>query len=220
MLRPMRWKRIFVNTPLTTIVSRASSNIRHPTKTRVKMKFREIAFKSWQLVLQFCPKHFNITAVLLWKISERLECWPVPRAFRPEHRPKRPRSQTSALLGFLCWEFTGCPRWIPHTKTSDAEYWCVLWSASWINGWVNNGEAGDLRRHRAHYDVIVMTWCCRATVQQRRLCYLSLVCVCVCVWGVCVCGGGGGGGRQNDNFQCSQWWKCHQNEDISVSVLA
>ena len=26
----------------------------------------------------------------------------------------------------------------------------------WINGWVNNCEAGDLRRHLAHYDVIVM----------------------------------------------------------------
>ena len=26
-----------------------------------------------------------------------------------------------------------------------------------INGWVNNGEAGDLRRNRAHYDVIVMS---------------------------------------------------------------
>ena len=25
-----------------------------------------------------------------------------------------------------------------------------------INGWVNNGEAGDLRRHPVHYDVIVM----------------------------------------------------------------
>ena len=24
------------------------------------------------------------------------------------------------------------------------------------NGWVNNGEAGDLRRYRVHYDVIVM----------------------------------------------------------------
>ena len=24
------------------------------------------------------------------------------------------------------------------------------------NGWVNTGEAGDLRRHCAHYDVIVM----------------------------------------------------------------
>ena len=27
-----------------------------------------------------------------------------------------------------CGEFTG-PRWIPHTKASDAELWCFLWSA-------------------------------------------------------------------------------------------
>ena len=27
---------------------------------------------------------------------------------------------------------------------------------AWINGWVNNREAGDLRRHRAHHDVTVM----------------------------------------------------------------
>ena len=31
----------------------------------------------------------------------------------------------------------------------------------WINGWVNYREAGDLRRHRAHYGVIVM---CKDTV--------------------------------------------------------
>ena len=40
--------------------------------------------------------------------------------------------------------------------------WCgaLMFSliCAWINGWVNNREAGDLRRHRAHYDVIVM--CC------------------------------------------------------------
>ena len=32
---------------------------------------------------------------------------------------------------------------------------------AWTNGWVNNREAGDLRHHRAHYDVTVMrylTW--------------------------------------------------------------
>ena len=29
---------------------------------------------------------------------------------------------------------------------------------AWINGWVNNREAADLRRHRAHYDVILV--CC------------------------------------------------------------
>ena len=27
---------------------------------------------------------------------------------------------------------------------------------TWINGWVNNREAGDLTRFRAHYDVRVM----------------------------------------------------------------
>ena len=27
---------------------------------------------------------------------------------------------------------------------------------AWINGWINNGDAGDLRSHRAHYDVIIM----------------------------------------------------------------
>ena len=29
---------------------------------------------------------------------------------------------------------------------------------TWIKGWVKNGGAGDLRRHRAHYDVTVMTY--------------------------------------------------------------
>ena len=28
----------------------------------------------------------------------------------------------------------------------------------WINDWVNNREAGDLRRYRANYDIIVMQW--------------------------------------------------------------
>ena len=38
--------------------------------------------------------------------------------------------------------------------------WCEALMFSlicvWINGWVNNGEAGDLRHHHAHYDGIVM----------------------------------------------------------------
>ena len=41
------------------------------------------------------------------------------------------------------------------TKASDTELWCI-WSPPELNGWVNSGEAGDLRRHHAHYDVIVM----------------------------------------------------------------
>ena len=42
-----------------------------------------------------------------------------------------------------------------HTKASDAEL-CYFLVCARINGWVNNGEAGDLRRHCARYDAIVM----------------------------------------------------------------
>ena len=49
---------------------------------------------------------------------------------------------------------TSNPRWIPRTKASDVDLWSLI--CVWINGWVNNREAGDLRRHRAHYDVTVM----------------------------------------------------------------
>ena len=59
------------------------------------------------------------------------------------------------VTGHLCGEFTG-PRWIPYTKPSDADLWCFLWSSPWINVWVNIGEAGELRRYRAHYGAIVM----------------------------------------------------------------
>ena len=39
----------------------------------------------------------------------------------------------------------------PVTRSLDISLIC-----SWINGWVNNRDAGDLRRYRAHYDVTVV----------------------------------------------------------------
>ena len=39
----------------------------------------------------------------------------------------------------------------PVTRSFDVFFICA-----WINGLVNNREADDLRRHSAHYDVIVM----------------------------------------------------------------
>ena len=59
------------------------------------------------------------------------------------------------VTGHLCGEFTS-HRWIPCTKASDVELWCFFFICAWINGRVNNREAGDLRRHRAHHDVTVM----------------------------------------------------------------
>ena len=58
------------------------------------------------------------------------------------------------VTGPLYGEFTG-PRCL--TKASDAELWCMFsLICVWINGWVNNREAGENRRNLAHYDVTVM----------------------------------------------------------------
>ena len=43
-----------------------------------------------------------------------------------------------------------------HHKGQGREALIFPLICAWINGWVNNGEAGEWRRHRAHYDVIVM----------------------------------------------------------------
>ena len=58
------------------------------------------------------------------------------------------------VTALVCGKFTG-HRWIPRTKGSDAKLWCSS-ICVWINGWVNNRDTGDYRRHRAHYDVPVI----------------------------------------------------------------
>ena len=79
-----------------------------------------------------------------------------------------PNGTIFRVTGPLCGEFTG-HQWIPLTNASDAELWCCLWSCAWINHQVNNREAGDLRRRRAHYDITVMVW----MYQRALLNYLA-----------------------------------------------
>ena len=46
---------------------------------------------------------------------------------------------------------------------------------TWINGWVNHRETGELRRHRAHYDVIVMfNWYGYAILQSKYMMYCHI----------------------------------------------
>ena len=60
----------------------------------------------------------------------------------------------SALLAFV-W---GIHRSPVNSSHKGQWRWALMFSliSVWINSWINNREAGDLRRYRAHYDVIVM----------------------------------------------------------------
>ena len=58
------------------------------------------------------------------------------------------------VTGPLCGEFTGpgeFPTQRPVTRSFD-----VFFDLRLNNGWVSIRKAGDLRRHRGHYDVNVM----------------------------------------------------------------
>ena len=58
------------------------------------------------------------------------------------------------VTGRFCAEFTG-HQWIPHKgQWRGALIFSLI--CAWINGLVSNHEAGDLRWHRAQFDVTVM----------------------------------------------------------------
>ena len=46
----------------------------------------------------------------------------------------------------------------------------------WINDWVNNREDGQLRRYRAHYDVIVMPWETRFALKRMTTIHFQSQC--------------------------------------------
>ena len=59
------------------------------------------------------------------------------------------------------WPFVrGIHRWPVDSRHKVQWRGALMFSliCAWTNGWVNNRDIDDLRRHRAHYDVAVMTW--------------------------------------------------------------
>ena len=72
---------------------------------------------------------FSHDEVIKWKHFPRY--WPFVRGIHrsPVNSPQKGQWRGALMFSLIC---------------------------AWINDWVNNREAGDLRRHRAHYDVTVM----------------------------------------------------------------
>ena len=109
-----------------------------------------------------------------WVKSDSLQTC-VKRLFHMRHRWSLPWETvcTMTLDSDLAWwrhQMENFPRYWPFVRGVNRSpvnsphngQWhrALIFSliCAWINGWVNNGEAGDLRRHRAHYDVTVMNF--------------------------------------------------------------
>ena len=117
--------------------------------------------KLWPFLINIF--HWRANIYMIWIMSSSILCemgfWHQYIFTEKLHQPWFMMTSSNGnifrVTGPLCWEFTG-HQGIPCTKASDAELWCFLSFVPWISGWVNNREAGDLRRQRAHHDVIVM----------------------------------------------------------------
>ena len=74
----------------------------------------------------------------------------------PEHLQWwRHKIETFSALLAICAGNSPVPVEFPTQRPVTRSFVFTLICAR-INGWVNNHEAGDLRRHCAHYDIIVM----------------------------------------------------------------
>ena len=87
---------------------------------------------------------------ILW--SSR--CVAICCRYNDQHMMMSSNGNIFRVTGHLCGEFTGpeFPTQRPVTRALMFSLICAR-----INFWVNNREAGDLRRHRAQFDVIVMS---------------------------------------------------------------
>ena len=65
-------------------------------------------------------------------------------------------SSNGNIFRVTCPFVRGIHRWIPLTKGQWRGALMFSLICGWTNGWANNRDAGDLKRHRAHYDVTAM----------------------------------------------------------------
>ena len=88
---------------------------------------------------------------------------PFSRHYSPNHQTVHTRNNHDDVIKWKHfprdWPFVWGIHWSPVNSPHKGQWRGALMFSLicvWINDWVNNREAGDLRRYRAHYDVIVM----------------------------------------------------------------
>ena len=90
--------------------------------------------------------------IRIWIIVKHIEKYDVRRKNVSWWRHQM---ETFSALLAICAGNSPVPDEFPHKGQRRRALMFSLIFA-WINGWVNNREAGYFRRYRAHYDVIVM----------------------------------------------------------------
>ena len=107
---------------------------------------------------------------IFFTITESFSSSPLTLSFSPYSWWRHQMEAFSALLA-LCAGYSQVtgefPSQRPVTRSFDI-------SLIWTNGWANNRNAGDLRRHRAYYDVILMYYLRFQKMDKSRYEYICV----------------------------------------------
>ena len=100
--------------------------------SNIKMDIDRI--RQWQIMYRLMPLGARVSVhddVIKWKHFPRY--WPFVRGIHQSlvNSPHKAQWRGALVFSLIC---------------------------AWINGWVNNRDAGGLGRHLAHYDVLVMRY--------------------------------------------------------------
>ena len=153
------------------------------TDGRTEWTIHRAAWSQAKTPLPICPSVTNgaemsFIFAIIESNSQYLAVACTPRALHEllkNRGPHNTRDSVSPAADQLAWDFHddvikwkhfprnwpfvwGIHRWPVNSPHKGQWRGALIFSliCAWINGWVNSREAGDLRRHRAHYHVIVM----------------------------------------------------------------
>ena len=112
---------------------------------------------------------------MLRKRALKTDSWKVPNQAPVCYTMTSSQMETfSALLAF-CAGNSPATGEFPSQRPVTWSFGGFCFICTWVNGWINQRETGDLRHHRAHYDVIVMNsrWIWYSWPGARGVCKLT-----------------------------------------------
>ena len=102
--------------------------------------------------------HYPIQGLLhLFNVDRCIEShphWVSPKHHLHGHHDHVIKWKHSALLALCAWSSLVTGEFPTQRPVTGALMFSLI--CAWISSWANNHEAVDLRRHRTHYDVIVV----------------------------------------------------------------
>ena len=137
-----------------------------PVEHRISYEILLLTYKAlngyapqYLLALKICTTSASVSMIIISSIHQDVGLNRLQRELSPKQPQPSGTLWNPLPLSVKQAPHDGVIKW-KHFPHKGQWHGALMFSliCAWINGWANNREAGDLRRHRVNYDVIVMEY--------------------------------------------------------------